>query len=965
MNFDLLDQIESDLSIRQIGIEEFAESSEFCNPPEAPLWMADLSFKPIGDVKVGDKVVGWSKPEGKLNRHLCESTILAIKRRQSPIVKVTMESGRSFRCTPDHLWLTSSNGGKKGEYFVKPTPGRGLVHVVDPSPGVPLGLERDAAWLGGMFDGEGSVGKKAGLFIAQSRSHNPVVCDEIERVLDLFGLHYTIRPEGYAIKATESSIRTIGINRASRQMLTNFVNWCKPIRRHKVQEKIFGAGWRTTDRIVSVEPDGEGEVVALTTSTGNYVANGYASKNCGKPLYPAQKVFLKLLFLEEMTGEEEDFLSYWIDGGTNNEITLSPQIRERRDWLREKEYPHFSEIVLVGGRRGSKGHVTGMAGAYKMWNTLNLQDPHTYYGIDRDKEILFSCVAGSESQAKDFQYADFSGSVSSCKAFLPYQKKTLETEFKIATPTDLREEQARAARGVRSDKVIARLKGSAVAANASTLRGSASIWICMDEMAHMVAGESKASANKVYDAAKPSLDQFGKAKMIFLNSSPASKVGKFFERHQEAMIDYRPEFEPAEPLGVDSYNGSPSNVTFQFPSWAMFERYKKYRSKWQPRHKFKEVITASPDWDPDLKNEDGENVFSEGDRTKIREARQDQASNPEVYKVERRGQFAEVIDSYLNAAAVDMMFAGVPRGFDDGGRPIYATYRSDNGGAGARNHFRYHFHLDPSSTTAGFGFAIGHAEEFQNLDGSPETHVVFDLIKRWDPKTFPGNTINWKTVIDEVITYADIFRPKMITLDQFQSAQPIQTLRQKLSAKGISGVTIELATATNQGNWYAAETFKTALNMGFVHAPADCKTGPAEPGQPYGVDQELKFLQQKNTGGANPRVDRQFFGPVTTKDMADCVIFTTQALIGNTLNTEIRARLSEGGVYGAPGGFQVGSNQNTDGLPRRPLNAHTGELFYDQGTRQGDQRFPGSMRPPRASTPSRSAFRPNRRRSRW
>jgi hypothetical protein len=31
---------------------------------------------------------------------------------------------------------------------------------------------------------------------------------------------------------------------------------------------------------VSVEPDGEGEVISLTTTTGNYVAWGYASKNC-------------------------------------------------------------------------------------------------------------------------------------------------------------------------------------------------------------------------------------------------------------------------------------------------------------------------------------------------------------------------------------------------------------------------------------------------------------------------------------------------------------------------------------------------------------------------------------------------------------------------------------------------------------------------------------------------------------
>lgn len=682
-----------------------------------------------------------------------------------------------------------------------------------------------------------------------------------------------------------------------------------------------------------------------------------SSEFCNKPLYPAQKLFLKLIFLEEMTGDEEDHLSYWINGGTGgNEITLSPQVRERRTWLRDNGYEHFSEVELVGGRRGSKGHITGMAGAYKMWNTLNLQDPNKFYGIDRDKTILFSCVAGSESQAKDFQYADFAGSVASCKAFLPYQKKSLETEFQLATPTDIREEQARRARGVKTDKIIARLKGNALAANASTLRGSASIWIVMDEMAHMVAGESKASANKVYEAAGPSLDQFGKAGMMFLNSSPASKVGKFYERYQEAMLPYDDRYEPSEPLRGEAYNGSPRNIALQFPSWAMFERYRKYKSKWQPKHQWKEVITASPNWNPDEKDENGIPSYSEGDRIKIQKAKQDEASNPEVYKVERRGQFAEVIDSYLNASMVDMMFEGVPRGYDEGGRPFYAPYPS-NSGAGARNHFRYHFHLDPSSTTAGFGFAIGHAEQFQSFEGIPETHVVFDLIKRWDPKTFPGNTINWEVIIQEVVEYADIFRPKTISLDQFNSAAPIQTLRQKLANKNISGVAIELATATNEGNWFAAETFKTALNHGFIHAPIDCKDI-----EPYGVDQELKFLQQKNTGGKHPRIERQFFGPVTTKDMADCVMFVVQNLIGNSVNQELQARLSHGGSFGSQAGYQLGG-LDRPGPPRSSgLETHSGKDFYNHThSRQGEQSFPGGRRPPRASSPSRSAFRGPRR----
>src|SRR5271155_403828 len=112
---DLLAQALNQLAPKNVGIEEFAESSEYCNPADAPIWMADLSFRPIGSVHTGDKVMGWERKGD--HRHLCESEVLAVGTRFALVVKVTMESGRSFRCTPDHRWLTTSNGGRRDGAF--------------------------------------------------------------------------------------------------------------------------------------------------------------------------------------------------------------------------------------------------------------------------------------------------------------------------------------------------------------------------------------------------------------------------------------------------------------------------------------------------------------------------------------------------------------------------------------------------------------------------------------------------------------------------------------------------------------------------------------------------------------------------------------------------------------------------------------------------------------------------------
>lgn len=96
---------------------------------------------------------------------------------------------------------------------------------------------------------------------------------------------------------------------------------------------------------------------------------------CNKRLYPRQKLLLKLMFLEDLTRFEETLLDEWI---YSKEVTIPPDVRQRVAWLKEHGYPHFREVVLVGGRRSSKGFLTGIAMAYKMYQVLQLQDPNAH-----------------------------------------------------------------------------------------------------------------------------------------------------------------------------------------------------------------------------------------------------------------------------------------------------------------------------------------------------------------------------------------------------------------------------------------------------------------------------------------------------------------------------------------------------------------------------------------------------------
>jgi intein/homing endonuclease len=447
-----------------------------------------------------------------------------------------------------------------------------------------------------------------------------------------------------------------------------------------------------------------------------------SSEFCGKPLYPRQRVLLKLLFLEEMEGWEEDIVTEWQEG--TGELTLPPNTRERRDYLRENKFSHFSEIVLVGGRRSSKGFVTGLAVGKKIYDTWKLGDPGGHYGIDPQKEIYFSCIASSLDQAKKYQFADLISVITSCKSLTA--NKVQEESFSIPTASDMQYLLELKNRGIKVGRDFSKLRGIPLAANADSIRGSATLCTIFDEMAWMMEGESRSSAKACYDALKPSLAQFGKDAFVFCNSSPATKIGQFFKRWEDS-------FEMTE-------QGHPKFMTLlsvKFPSWELYKDY-----KIDPGRRFKSAIMVSPDADPETLNED--------DRLACLAARDEETSNPESFKVERRGEWAEIQDSYLDPKSIDGSFSGIWSG---------GTVTANRSGGSYL--FRYKCHLDPSSTTAGFGFALAHVEY------EAETpHVVFDYIQRWDPKNF-GGTIDWHHIIEESTIWIQLFHPEEFSFDQF------------------------------------------------------------------------------------------------------------------------------------------------------------------------------------------------------
>jgi predicted phosphoadenosine phosphosulfate sulfurtransferase len=248
-----------------------------CNVYEAPIWMADYSFKPIGEVAPGDEIIGWEAsvgrraPKGQARQRLVRATVLAQHKRHSKIVKVTMESGRVIRCTPDHLWMHHRCGHPDSSNPFAPVKvGHSLSHVVEvPDVDDATAASRVAGWLAGVYDGEG-----CGDRIYQNPEHNPGVYAAIEDALNKLDIPY-VRLNGNS--NAQHGFRITG----GRAALVRFLNRVQPIRRvsKQIDQQILGGRFRAADKIMSIEDDGEADVYALTTTTGNYVCWGYASKN--------------------------------------------------------------------------------------------------------------------------------------------------------------------------------------------------------------------------------------------------------------------------------------------------------------------------------------------------------------------------------------------------------------------------------------------------------------------------------------------------------------------------------------------------------------------------------------------------------------------------------------------------------------------------------------------------------------
>lgn len=268
----------------------------YCLTPDSLVLTTDLKWAPLGDVEIGDEIYGFDEEPSApgIGRRFKTSVVESVSPVTAPVIRVILDSGESFRATPDHRIMRLGAGW-------------GWAHVEDLAPGdrIPRVFRtwreestREAGWLAGMFDGEGHVSKpnskQGGIQVGCSQNPGPTMdrlVSELARAGCRASFHHYARSAAMIRLTGPSAMKVEVLGRIRPQRLIS-----------KLRPEMLGRMQKLeVCRVVAVEPAGSREVIQIQTNTRTLIADGFAHHNChyftsgpmGRPVASAKAMIKK------------------------------------------------------------------------------------------------------------------------------------------------------------------------------------------------------------------------------------------------------------------------------------------------------------------------------------------------------------------------------------------------------------------------------------------------------------------------------------------------------------------------------------------------------------------------------------------------------------------------------------------------------------------------------------------------
>jgi len=352
-------------------------------------------------------------------------------------------------------------------------------------------------------------------------------------------------------------------------------------------------------------------------------------------LYPLQALLLKIIFCSPqlLTTYDLGVLDEWKAGfslhsdpngqtGYRGVEGVGPDVLERIDLCLSEGRRWFRQVVAVIGRRGGKGYVGALAGAYTVWELLATYDDPAAR-IAKHKQLHVFVFADQHDQARVNQWRDLADRIEAAPCFGPYIASRGSDTLRLYSP-------AQVETGIRDPDKAAIVIGAKQSTGLGG-RGPASPIQLYDEMAHMVAAGTNRSAEEIFDAAVPAASQFREKVFLYQASSPWQQQGAFYRNYQRG-------------LAVDAATQAPLDhdiLVVQLPSWAMYRDWDRTGP---------DGVEAFPGG-PTFPEADGP-IYDYDDT-----ARREERSNPDRYAVEHRALWASSVAAYLPPDDIAAVFA--------------------------------------------------------------------------------------------------------------------------------------------------------------------------------------------------------------------------------------------------------------------------------------------------------------------
>ena len=248
---------------------------------------ADLRYIPIGDLQVGDQLVSFDEHvTDKRSRRFKTGTVLALKPEEQEVFEVTMDDGKTFKATADHLWLTRCGGQtsvKEGAAYQWRTTNslRVGTKMAKPLDYWEEDKSYDGGYLAGILDGEGCCYKRettggvvGQLTIAQKPGY---VLDKIRCILlDKYGINTTSDLNNRGVVSLRLKGGLVKIAKALGEL--------RPVRLlPKFKPEDLGTmtiSKKNAPKVVSIKSAGVQTIMRIDIDAKTMIVEGYAHHNC-------------------------------------------------------------------------------------------------------------------------------------------------------------------------------------------------------------------------------------------------------------------------------------------------------------------------------------------------------------------------------------------------------------------------------------------------------------------------------------------------------------------------------------------------------------------------------------------------------------------------------------------------------------------------------------------------------------